>query len=216
MDNQEGLHQISFIPSFLVQLINMAKLPLDVQQALQRQAPKELRRDFEREIKNKFKTIKDELIKEFLSDTVTLELLQGPSGTNISGTLGGISNLFAFIGFDAGDQPISPILASLENIQITYNKEIRKRGIGVEFDVSLPTAQDIFAITPLPWATGRSWAEGIERGLSGLGFLLRKDGGRSGAAVQSRVNKIRSGRFQNRPYISALIRKYRKRFEDLQ
>ena len=80
----------------------------------------------------------------------------------------------------------------------------------------MTTAQDIFSITPLPWASGRSWAEGIERGLSGLGYLLRKDGGRSGAAVQSRVNKIRSGRFQNRPYISALIKKYTKRFEDLQ
>jgi len=194
----------------------MAKLPLDVQQALQRQAPKELRRNFEKEIKDKFKKIKNELIKEFLSDPVTIEILQGASGSNISGTLGGVSNLFAFIGFSSGEQPISPILQSLENIQITYNKEIRKRGIGVEFDVSMPTAQDIFAITPLPWASGRSWAEGIERGLSGLGYLLRKDGGRSGAAVQSRVNKIRSGKFQNRPYISALIRKYTKRFEDLQ
>ncbi len=194
----------------------MAKLPLDVQQALQRQAPKELRRDFEKETKDKFKKIKNELIKEFLSDPVTIEILQGARGSNISGTLGGVSNLFAFIGFDSGEQPISPILQSLENIQITYNKEIRKRGIGVEFDVSMPTAQDIFAITPLPWASGRSWAEGIERGLSGLGYLLRKDGGRSGAAVQSRVNKVRSGRFQNRPYISALIKKYTKRFEDLQ
>jgi len=194
----------------------MAKLPLDVQQALQRQAPKELRRNFEKEIKDKFKKIKNELIKEFLSDPVTIEILQGSGGTNISGTLGGVSNLFAFIGFSSGEQPISPILQSLENIQITYNKEIRKRGIGVEFDVSIPTAQDIFTITPLPWASGRSWAEGIERGLSGLGYLLRKDGGRSGAAVQSRVNKVRSGRFQNRPYISALIKKYTKRFEDLQ
>jgi len=194
----------------------MAKLPLDVQQALQRQAPKELRRNFEKEIKDKFKKIKNELIKEFLSDPVTIEILQGSGGTNISGTLGGVSNLFAFIGFSSGEQPISPILQSLENIQITYNKEIRKRGIGVEFDVSMPTAQDIFSITPLPWASGRSWAEGIERGLSGLGYLLRKDGGRSGAAVQSRVNKVRSGKFQNRPYLSALIKKYTKRFEDLQ
>jgi len=193
----------------------MAKIPLDVRQALERQAPKQLRRSFEKDFKKKFKDIKDEMIKEFISDPVTLEILEGPSGSNISGTLGGISNLFAFIGFDSGDQPIAPILQSLENIQFTYNKEIRKKGIGVEFNVSLPTAQDIFAITPLPWATGRSWAEGIERGLSGLGYLLRKDGGRSGAAVQSRVNKVRSGRFQNRPYISALIKKYKKRFEEL-
>ena len=193
----------------------MAKLPIDVQNALKRQAPKALRRDFEKDINKKFKDLKNEMIKEFLTDPVTIELLEGAGASNISGTLGGISNLFAFIGFNSGEQPISPILQSLENIQLTYKQEIKKRGIGVEFEVSLPTAQDIFAITPLPWATGRSWAEGIERGLSGLGYLLRKDGGRSGAAVQSRVNKVRGGRFQNRPYISAIIRKYRKRFEDL-
>ena len=193
----------------------MAKLPIDVQNALKRQLPKAVRRDFEKEVRKEFKKIKDEMLKEFLTDSVTLELLEGAGATNISGTLGGVSNLFAFIGFDLGEQPITPILQLLEGTQINYKQEVRKTEIGVEFDVSLPTAQDIFAVTPLPWASGRSWAEGIERGLSGLGYLLRKSGGRSGAAVQSRVNKVRSGRFQNRPYISALIRKYRKRFEDL-
>ena len=193
----------------------MANLPIDVQNALKRQAPKLLRRDFEKETRKQFKKLKNEMIKDFLTDSVTLELLEGAGATNISGTLGGISNLFAFIGFDSGDQPISPILQLLEGTQITYKQEIRHRGIGVEFEVSLPTAQDIFAITPLPWASGRSWSEGIERGLSGLGYLLRKNKGRSGAAIQSRVNKVRGGKFQNRPYISALIKKYKKRFEDL-
>lgn len=193
----------------------MAKLPIDVQNALKRQAPKALRRDFEKEINKKFKDLKNEMIKEFLTDPVTIELLEGAGASNISGTLGGISNLFAFIGFNSGEQPISPILKMLEGTQIIYKQEIRQRGIGVEFEVSLPTAEDIFMVTPLPWASGRSWAEGIERGLSGLGYLLRKSDGRSGAAIQSRVKKVRSGRFQNRPYISSLIKRYRKRFENL-
>jgi len=193
----------------------MAKLPTDVQNALKRQAPKALRRDFEKEINKKFKDLKNEMIKEFLTDPVTIELLEGAGASNISGTLGGVSNLFAFIGFNSGEQPISPILQSLEGTQIIYKQEIRQRGIGVEFEVSLPTAEDIFMVTPLPWASGRSWAEGIERGLSGLGYLLRKSDGRSGAAIQSRVKKVRSGRFQNRPYISSLIKRYRKRFENL-
>tara|TARA_R100001377_G_scaffold53163_1_gene31233 strand:+ start:115 stop:699 length:585 start_codon:yes stop_codon:yes gene_type:complete len=193
----------------------MANLPIDVQNALKRQAPKLLRRDFEKEVRKRFKKLKQEMIKDFLTDSVTLEILEGAGATNISGTLGGVSNLFAFIGFDSGEQPIAPILQLLEGTQITYKQEIKQRGIGVEFEVSLPTAQDIFAITPLPWAAGRSWSEGIERGLSGLGYLLRKNKGRSGAAIQSRVNKVRSGKFQNRPYISALIKKYKKRFEDL-
>lgn len=194
----------------------MAALPLDVKNALKRQVPKAVRKDFEREIRDKFKKIKQEMIKEFLSDPVTMEIMSGPTSTNISGTLGGISNLFAFIGFDQGDQPIAPILNSLESVDIIYNKDLKKTNqIGVSFNVFLPTAEEIFAITPLPWATGRSWAQGIERGLSGLGYLLRKEGGRSGAAVQSRVNKVRGGRFQNRPYISSFINKYKKRFEEL-
>ena len=193
----------------------MAKLPIDVQNALKRQAPKALRRGFEKDINKKFKDLKNEMIKEFLTDSVTIELLEGAGASNISGTLGGISNLFAFIGFNSGEQPISPILNMLEGTQIIYKQEIKQRGIGVEFEVSLPTAEDIFMVTPLPWASGRSWAEGIERGLSGLGYLLRKSDGRSGAAIQSRVKKVRSGRFQNRPYISSLIKRYRKRFENL-
>jgi len=155
------------------------------------------------------------MIKEFLSHPVTVEIMAGPSSSNISGTLGGVSNLFAFIGFDQGDQPISPILTLLEGVDLIYNKEIRNKGIGVSFTASLPDAETIFTVTPLPWATGRSWAEGIERGLSGLGYLIRKSGGRSGAAVQSRVNKVRGGRFQNQAYISSLIKKYKKRFEEL-
>ena len=157
----------------------MASLPPDVRKALARQTPKAVRRSFEKEVKDKFKKIKAEMIKEFLSDPVTMEIMNGPNSTNISGTLGGISNLFAFIGFNQGDQPIVPILNLLENVDIIYNKDLKTTDkMGVSFNVFLPTAEEIFAITPLPWATGRSWAQGIERGLSGLGYLLRKEGGR--------------------------------------
>ena len=193
----------------------MATLPPDVKAALQRQAPKLMRKGLEREARKKFKEIKAEMIKEFLGNPITQEIMGGASGSNISGTLGGVSNLFAFIGFDQGAQPIAPILTLLESVTIEYDKENKRRGLGVIFKVNLPLAEDIFAITPLPWAAGRSWAEGIERGLSGLGYLLRKNKGRSGAAIQSRV-KVRAGGFQNTPYISALIRKYKKRFKELQ
>jgi hypothetical protein len=193
----------------------MPALPPDVKNALTRQVPKAVRKDFERETKEKFKRIKQEMIKEFLGHPVTIEIMEGPSAANISGTLQGVTNLFAFIGFDEGDQPVLPIITLLESTDILYRKEVRTKGLGVSFDISFPTAEEIFAITPLPWATGRSWAEGIERGISGLGYLLRKSGGRSGAAVQSRVNKVRGGRFQNLPYISSFIKKYRKRFEQL-
>lgn len=190
-------------------------LPLDVKNALLRQVPKLKRKDIEAQAREKFKKIKAEMIKEFLDNPITQEIMAGPSGVNISGTLNGVSNLFAFIGFNEGEDPIAPILLILENVDMQYNRELRRGKPGVMFKVNLPTAEDIFAVTPLPWATGRSWAEGIERGLSGLGYLLRKNKGRSGAAVQSRVRKVRGGKFRNSPYISSLLKKYRQRFKDL-
>jgi len=190
-------------------------LPLDVKNALLRQVPKLKRKDIEAQAREKFKKIKGEMIQEFLDNPITQEIIAGPSGVNISGTLGGVSNLFAFIGFNEGEDPIAPILILLENVNMQYNREIRRGKPGVMFKVNLPRPEEIFAITPLPWATGRSWAEGIERGLSGLGYLLRKNKGRSGAAVQSRVRKVRGGKFRNTPYISSLLKKYKQRFKDL-
>jgi hypothetical protein len=189
-------------------------LPADVTAALRKQAPKAMRGGMEKEAKKEFERIKQEMIKEFMANPITQEILAGPDSGNISGTLGGVSNLFAFIGFDGGEDPIAPILALFEKMTIKFDREITRPKIGNRFRVDLPTADEIFAITPLPWASGRSWAQGIERGLSGLGYLLRKNKGRSGAAIQSRV-KVRTGRFQNTPYISALISKYKKKFEEL-
>lgn len=188
----------------------------EVQNAIKNQVPKVGKSILKKEVTKRFKKIKKEMVKEFLSLPVTQELLAGENASNISGTLSGVTNLFAFIGFSSGDQPIAPILNALERTELLYLKELKQGGkVGAEFTVNLPTAEQIFSMTPMPWAIGRSWAQGVETGISGLGFLLRKKGkGRSGAAIQSRV-KVRGGRFNNTPYISSFIKKYKKRFEDL-
>ena len=151
----------------------MAKLPLDVQQALKenfRQLKNKLK-----EVDKKFKIIKSEMMKELTAPCHTRTTASRPDGPNTSGTLGGVTNLFAFIGFDKGDQPVMPIIQLLENTSIQFNKELRENNkLGISYNVNLPTAEEIFAITPMPWAIGRSWAKGIETGISGLGYLLRK------------------------------------------
>ena len=79
----------------------------------------------------------------------------------------------------------------------------------------MATAREIFEITPLPWANGRSWAKGIESGLSGLGYYLKKESSksRSGLGIQS-SKKVRKGvKFKNTQYISALIKKYEIKFK---
>jgi len=193
----------------------MAKLPRDVTAVLKRQAPRVLKKDFDREFKSKFDKLKKEMISEFLSHPVTVEILAGASSGNTSGTLGGVANLYSFIGFNTGDKPIEPIIKILEATNFS-DKGPSKQGIGRAFSVNIPNPEDIFAITPMPWAAGRSWAKGIETGISGIGYLLNKSSksSRSGVAIQAE-KRVRSGRFQNVPYISALIKKYEKKFKEL-
>jgi len=167
-----------------------------------------------RRIKTKVEEIKEEILKEFNNHPVTVEIVGGVSSSNISGTLNGITNLFSFIGFDSGEKPIDPIRRRIE--QIAPKFRISPTGI-ITYTIEFPTAKDIFEITPLPWAPGRSWAKGIETGISGIGYYIKKvSNSRSGLGIQSK-KPVRTGvRFQNTQYISSLINKYTKEIQKLE
>ena len=78
-----------------------------------------------------------------------------------------------------------------------------------------PSADDIFRMTPLPWAEGRSWAKGIESGISGLGYYLNiAEKGRSTAGLQSE-EKVGAGGFKNVKYISSLINDFERKIKTL-
>ena len=100
------------------------------------------------------------MISNFLRLPVTREIMAGPKSTNISGTLGGYGNLFSFIGFSEGDKPIDPIveLLSQTNFRVT---RFNRNGTG-SLTIEMPSKEQIFKVTPLPWATGISWAQRIE------------------------------------------------------
>jgi hypothetical protein len=178
------------------------------------QADKEYQKEIKRVIDQQFNKIKNEFIEEFMNHPITQEIQGGISATNSSGTLGGITNLYSFIGFDEGTDPIKPIeeLLKKSNYRILFNN--RSVEATVIFDI--PTAAQIFEITPMPWATGRSWARGIETGISGLGYYIKKaKNSRSGLGVQSN-QQVRSGvMFRNSKYISDLINRFNKELKEL-
>ena len=128
---------------------------------------------------------------------------------------GGSGNLFSFIGFDSGSDPTDSIEKLLLSTAFTFSKLGKN---SVNFSIYIPSAQEIFSITPMPWATGRSWAKGIETGISGLGYYLLKntDSSRSGLGIQSPRKVRKKSKFKNTQYISALIKKYEKEFKNLQ
>ena len=101
------------IPLNIKYKVNPAELKSEI---LQSMAKKNTVKTFERNLKvqkgellvRKFERAKDEMIKDFLSLKVTQEIAGGPGALNMSGTLGGYGNLFSFIGFDMGDNPMTP------------------------------------------------------------------------------------------------------------
>lgn len=160
-------------------------------------------------IRSEFNEAKTKLIHEFEMHPVTREIDGGTGASNISGTLGGRTNLFSFIGFKYGDKPLSPIKELLEKIEIT--SILTRRDGFASTHVLYPSAQDIFRVTPLPWADGRSWAEGIEKGISNFGQYLdlKTDASRSGRGIQN--DSRESGlSFSPMPYISNLIEDFEK------
>ena len=92
--------------------------------------------------------------------------------------------------------------------------------IGSVVRFSIPTAAEIFKATPMPWpgTTGRSWAKGVESGISGLNYFLRKESrfSRSGFGLQSQYQARTGYRFKPVPYISAIINQFNSRIKKLE
>lgn len=179
-------------------------------------APRLFKKDFFEIVQPRFEKIKDDMLKEFLDHPVTREILAGPESDNISGTLGGVTNLFAFIGFDKDDpfKPIQDILSVFLKINI---RDIGPAERGRTYRINFPSSEDIWAVTPVPWASGeRSWAQGIEQGLSGLGYFafaeVELNNSRSGVGFQRRKLVRKGVRFKNTKYISELLNKYQREF----
>jgi len=199
-------------------MINRVLASQIIQKELMRQpsALKRMRVVALREVEIEIDRIKKEMIYEFENHPITRELEMGPGGQNISGTLGGKGNLFTFIGFDRNAKPTQIIKEYLMRVSVAYKRMEKGNFI---FDITYPSKQELFDVTPMPWASGRSWLKGIELGMSGLGMYLHKKGdpikvSRSGQAIQIK-GKINPGRFSNTAYISKIINNFTAKIQKL-
>jgi hypothetical protein len=146
------------------------------------------------------------MMQEFEDHPITKEIDSGPNGYNQSGTLGGYGNLFSFIGFEEGMDPLSQIRAMLNKAITIKSMPASHKSMMTQFVIELPSKEEVFSETPNPWASGRSWAKGIEQGMSGFGEYLNTMSfkSRSGEGIQA-DKKIRSGSFSNTKYLSNIL-----------
>ena len=177
-----------------------------LRRTISRQAELKVKKRIVAKIQKDVARAKTLMLAEFESHPVTKEIRGGPDAHNISGTLGGIGNLFSFIGFHDSDRPIAPVASILESsTRLNSVKKVGNDGLAFIVTIDLPSKEEITQASPIPWATARSWVIGIEQGLSGFGqFLVKPGKGRSTGGLQVE-GVIRSGGFKNRKYISAIL-----------
>lgn len=114
---------------------------------------------------------KNKIIQEFTYHAVSQEILQGPEyeGSKFLS----VGNLYSFIGFNYGDEPVERVINQLEyafDVDKNYTLEDADNGYLFIFKAIAPS-YDKIADNPansLPWAKGRSWVREIEEGFSGL------------------------------------------------
>jgi hypothetical protein len=152
-----------------------------------------------------------------MNHPITKEIQQGSASLNSSGTLSGYGNLFTFIGFESGSSPIDAIKREFDKTVIRFRTLTDD---GPIWNIYLPAPEDIWDVTPMPWAEGRSWAKGIETGISGVGWYLYNQKknypqSRSGPAIQVKSKSSSKVRFKNVKYISDILNRYEKKFSQL-
>tara|TARA_R100001224_G_C3993947_1_gene140244 strand:+ start:217 stop:849 length:633 start_codon:yes stop_codon:yes gene_type:complete len=154
----------------------------------------------------------ERLVKNFLTNKITIELKAGPTASNTSGILGGYGNLFSFIGFDAGTDPTDIIEKIFEQKFRFRVRRINKTG-KYKITFFIPSIEEIYGLTPMPWASGSSWVDGIEKGMSNVGSYLYSSRGfgqsRAGTGLQAK-NKSSGVTFRNTPYITRLLNNFKR------
>jgi hypothetical protein len=175
---------------------------------------KAFRREVFKIAEKKVSASKAKLLQDFDEHPVTREIRGGHGASNISNTLGGYGNLFTFIGFVLGSDPIGPVRRLLQQIRATElkKKSVGKKRIKYDLKLSVPSRETLTAITPLPFESGRSWLYGVESGISGFGAYMYKKwrSSRSGHGIQSN-QKLRSGSFKNTKYFSSMLQQFARR-----
>lgn len=164
----------------------------------------------------------EQLQNAFENDPVTQEIRAGNDSENISNTLEGVktkgypANLFSYIGFENGSDPIDDIekffyFNAEYGPKFKYIRGSQEENLRFSFLFDEPNKQAIYDATPLPWAAGLSWADRIEKGLPNLSQFLVGEGlkgSRSDGGIQVKGEVSPSAKFQPRPYLSKLIESY--------
>ena len=159
-------------------------------------------------VQKKIEKARENFLQNLDNHPVSQELKGKSSAKNVSNTLGGNGNLFTFIGFEKSSDPIDDLKSIiLSQFGFKKNKDTKK----IEYKIFHPTLEKVRERTPMPWENGKSWVEGIEKGISGLSYYLfkRSKRSRSGNGLQAK-KEVNPTSFNRTKFLSELIENFKK------
>ncbi len=172
-----------------------------------------VQRDVATRLNVKVEDAKQELLEEFNESNVTQEIEAGESLESSQILPQGYGNLFGFLGFEEGSDPVTAVREKLESIKLV--KKPRTTTRQWIFKISAPSNEEIEEVSPMHWESGRSWVNAVTKGLSGFSHYLNsltKKNGRSGAGIQTK-SVLRSGEyFGGVPYLFGMLGRFRRKF----
>jgi len=187
----------------------MSTFEADVKAAIS--SNKQYQAELKKIIKEQFEERKEALVENFTNHPVTKEI-SAEESPNISNTLGGYGNLFGFLGFDQGSDPIYPVQETLKEKTKLDHISIKTSTDSVLVRYSVPDLDDFNSSAQLEW-DATNWVKGIERGISGFQNFMAKAAGKSGQGIQTKgsIKPFTGGanRFRNTKYMSDLINKFK-------
>lgn len=156
---------------------------------------------------------RNRMLKDFDEHPVTQEIEGQGRVDNISNTIEsrGDANLFNFIGFPLGSNPLAFTRKLLsKKTQAKVKKSIFRRGL-FTVSVNIPDKEFLETKARMPWADGLSWMKGIEEGIPNIVNFLNKPhkNSRSGRGIQ--VDKKFQKRFRKRDYMTEIYDKFFRR-----
>lgn len=156
---------------------------------------KQLKRDIDASIKEKFEDAKADLLREIRDDPISVEISDGPEASPSSGVVSR-GNLFSFIGFRKSRKPIEELLDLIEENVVLKPSILSSRSKYIFEYVQQIQYPKMSAIENHPklsydvWnGPGGSWIYGIRNGVSGFtnyvySTTAKFKNSRSGPAIQ--------------------------------
>lgn len=166
-------------------------------------------------IDKQFKTAHQKLLSDFRAHPITRELKVAEGASNYSGGLPE-GNLFGFIGFESGYDPIGPIEQLLVKANILIKqRRVMRSGFTWAYAVNMPSINDLYKVTPMPWAQGSSWLRELEgRGIPNLGQYMYVDAKTSRSSEGIQGGKRSGGRLRM-AYIKPMLEEFEKNLNNI-